>query len=111
MAYPIGRSGFHLGAAMNTREKHLRVELYIQGERPDECLQGLEAQRGQIERDLGYPLEWGRPVAHGPATCRIACYLRDADPEDESDWQRQHEWLATRLNELYGAFADRVRSL
>ncbi len=110
MAYPIGRSGVHLGAAMNTREKHLRVELYIHGERPDERLQGLEGQRDQIERDLGYPLEWGdqSPTARDR---RIACYLRDADPEDESDWQRQHEWLATRLNELYGAFADRVRSL
>jgi hypothetical protein len=36
---------------------------------------------------------------------RIAGDLNDADPEDQADWGRQHEWLGTRLNELRRVFA------
>ena len=43
--------------------------------------------------------------------CRIACYLNDLDPEDESDWPRQHEWLAKRLNDFHRVFSQRVRAL
>lgn len=110
MSYSIGRTGFRLAAAMNTRERLLRAELYIQGERADERLRGLEAHRDEIERELGYGLEWGDQSSTARDR-RIACYLRDADPEDASDWPRQHEWLATHLNALYGAFAERVRTV
>lgn len=110
MEYPIGRTGFALAAVMNTREKLVRAEIYIRGAQAAERLQALEGQRDQVEQDLGYSLVWGdqSPTARDR---RIASYLRDADPEDESDWPRQHEWLATRLNELYGVFVARIRSL
>lgn len=110
MAYPVGRSGFYLAAAMNTREKHVRAELYIHGEQADERMRRLADEREDIEQDLGYSLEWGTQSPDARDR-RIAAYLRDADPEEESDWPRQHEWLATRLNELHGVFADRVRSV
>jgi len=42
---------------------------------------------------------------------RIAAYLDDADPKDEQDWPRQHEWLATRLNDMHRVFARRIREL
>jgi hypothetical protein len=57
---------------------------------------------------FGYPLEWELPEAQ---TCRIACYLNDVDPADETDWPRQHEWLAKRLNEMHRVFAQRVKAL
>jgi len=41
----------------------------------------------------------------------VAVYLRDVDPEDETDWDRQHEWLATRLNDLHRVFAGRIKLL
>ena len=60
-------------------------------------------------RNLGYPLEWEElPEAQD---CRIACYLNDVDPADQTDWPRQHEWLAKRLNEMHRVFAPRVRAL
>jgi hypothetical protein len=62
-----------------------------------------------IERALGYPLEW--EDLPSKRDCRTACYLNGADPEDESDWPRQHEWLAKRLNDMHRAFASRVKAL
>ena len=53
-------------------------------------------------------LEWEElPSRQG---CRIACYLNDLDPEDESDWPRQHEWLAKRLNDFHRVFSQKGKS-
>jgi hypothetical protein len=43
--------------------------------------------------------------------CRISTYLNEVDPEDEEDWRRQHEWLASRLNDMHRVFAGRIRAL
>ena len=110
MDYPIGRTGFHLSASMNSREKYIRVELYISGEEANERLGLLELQKHEIENEIGYPLEWGDQSATARDR-RIAYYLRAVDPDDESDWPRQHEWLAKYLNAMHRAFAQRVRDL
>lgn len=110
MPYPIGRAEFYLAAVANTRERLARAELYLIGDEAAERLARLEAQRDEIEGELGYPLEWGdqSPTARDR---RISCYLRDIDAEDESDWPRQHQWLAERLNQLHRAFVERIRAL
>ena len=69
----------------------------------------MRKQKDMIEQELGYRLEW-EELPDGQDS-RIAIYLDDVDPNDEQDWPRQHEWLATRLNELHPVFANRVRTL
>ena len=110
MPYGIGVGGFRLAAVMNTVEKFLRVELYIFSEDANERLGLLERNKDEIERKFGYPLKWGdqSPAARDR---RIAYYLRDVDLAEESDWPRQHDWLAKHLNEMHHAFAQQVRDL
>ena len=110
MEYSIGHGSFHLDAVMNTVEKFLRVELYISGEDTNERLERLERNKDEIEGKLGFPLKWGDqlPAARDR---RIAHYLREVDPVDESDWARQHEWLAKHLNEMHRAFVQQVKDL
>ena len=110
MSYGIGLGGFNLAAVMNTWDKFIRVELYISGKDANERLDLLEHQKDEIERELDNRLKWGdqSPTARDR---RIAYYLRGVDPEDESDWTRQHEWLAEHLNKMHRAFAQRVRNL
>jgi Domain of unknown function (DUF4268) len=69
----------------------------------------LIKQKAEIERELGYPLEW-QELPDGQDS-RIAVFLNNADPLDEADWPRQHEWLAKRLNEMHRVFAPRVKDL
>ena len=107
--FPIGRSGFWLGAVMIRPKNQVRAELYISGEQAKALLATLKMQREQIERELGYSLEWEELPAR--RDCRIACYLNDVDPENEADWPRQHEWLAKQLNSLHRVFAPRVKTL
>jgi Domain of unknown function (DUF4268) len=109
MAYSIGRSGFWLGAVMIRPKRQIRSELYISGERAKAFFHLLHAQKGAIEQELGYPLEWEE--LPNRQDCRISTYLNEVDPEDEEDWSRQHEWLASRLNDMHRVFAGRIRAL
>jgi len=43
--------------------------------------------------------------------CEIASYLDHVDPDDESDWPKQHEWLAKQINDMYRVFAPRIKKL
>ena len=59
--------------------------------------------------DLGYALDW-EELPEGKDT-RISTSLNEIDPEDQTDWARQHDWLAARLNEFYRALVYRVKAL
>ena len=109
MAYGIGRGSFNLGAAMNRPKKHIRAELYVSGDNAKAFLGLLEQQKDAIEQELDYPLEWEELPTR--RDCRITSYLNTVDTDEESDWSRQHEWLAKRLNDMHGVFFPRLREL
>ena len=105
MPYSIGRSAFNLGAVMIRPKNQIRSELYISGDRAKAFFALLKRQKDEIERELGYQLEWEELPSR--RDCRVSSYLNDVDPADESDWPRQHEWLAKRLNGMHCVFANR----
>lgn len=109
MGYSIGRVGFHLGAVMIRPKNQVRAELYISGDQAKAFFGLLKQQKDDIERELGFLLEWEELPSR--RDCRISSYLNDADPEKEADWPRQHDWLAKRLNAMHRVFAHRVRAL
>lgn len=109
MSYSIGRSKLFLNASMIRPKNQVRVEIYISGENAKAFFGLLEQQKDAIEQELGYPLEW-EELPRGTDS-RIATYFSDVDPEDDSDWPRQHAWLAQRLNEMHRVFAPRVKTL
>ena len=109
MSHAIGRAGFHINAVMSVQKQRIRAELYITSDDAKAFFNDLQNQKAEIEKQLGYPLEWQElPEAQA---CRIACYLNDVDPTDKADWPRQHEWLAKRMNDLHRVFAPRVKAL
>ena len=109
MAYPIGRGGFHLGAATNRLKNVIRVELYISGKDAKKHFSRLEQQKETIEQELDYVLKWNE--LPGAQDSGISIHLENANPEDESDWPRQHEWIAEHLNKMHRVFSQRVRGL
>lgn len=109
MGYPIGRSNFYIGAVMVRTKRQIRAELYITGSSAKNNFRTLKEQRDEIEKELGYRLDWDE-LKEGQ-DCRISSCLGDADPEDREDWRRQHEWLTQKLNELHRVFFQRVRSI
>ena len=109
MARSIGRSGFRLHAVMVRQKSQIRAEICIMGDQAKAFFGLLKRQKDAIERELGYPLEWEELPAG--SDCRIASYLSNLDPEDKTDWPRQHEWMAKRLNDMHRVFADRIGAL
>lgn len=113
----IGRSGFNLAGGTNSRESWIRAELYfdhhvLKKQVPyrdaNAYFHALEQHRESIERELEFSLEWEDLSTKG--ACRVAIY-RECDPTDESDWPKQHEWLADRLNRMHRVLAPCVKVL
>ena len=109
MAYSVGRSHLTLNAAMVRSKKQVRAELYITSDKAKAFFHLLAAQKDEIERKLGFALLWEELPAGQDS--RISVSLDDADPDNEADWARQHEWLAKRLNEMHRVLAPRIRVL
>lgn len=109
MRYSIGRSEFHLTAAMQRQYERVRAELYIKGDHATVFFNLLKSEKEKIENELGCALVWEELPAR--KACRVALYLDNADPENKPDWPRQHKWLADRLNELHRVFAPRIKAL
>ncbi len=109
MSYSIGRSEMHLDTVMIRPKKRIRVELYLSTEHAKAFSHLLREQKDDVEKELGFPLEWEELPARRDN--RIAVYLDPADPEDRENWTRQHEWLAKSINDLHRVFAGRVKAL
>ena len=109
MGYPIGRTDFNLAACMAISKRQIRAELYIAGDTAKASFHLLREQAAEIEQGLGHSLEWEELPTRRDS--RIAVYLNDLDPADQTDWPRQHSWLATNLNAMHRAFANRVKAL
>lgn len=102
VAHGIGRTGVGLNLAMNTKEKYLRVEIYLSGRYAKLDYSQLEQHRTEIEAALGETLHW-QPLPQ-KKDCRISLALTNADPADEGDWPRQHEWLFGKMVSFYHIF-------
>ena len=117
MNVSIGRTGFRLAPGTNSRDSWIRAELYLDDgdlkKRPpyrdaNAYFKALEQSSETIERELGLSLNWEDLPNSG--SCRVAIY-KECDPTDESDWPKQHEWLADHLNRMHRVLAPRVKVL
>ena len=112
MSWGVGRRDFRLVANVNRSDGYVRAALQIKGndaDNADENRARLEDQKKEIEEELTSPLEWEKTGSS--TTFRIACYMRDVDPANESDWDRQHDWLVRHLNDLHRVLSRRVQNL
>jgi len=90
-------------------KRKIRAQIYNSSEHSKTFFGLLKEQKDAIHTELGYELDWENEADR--RECRASVYLEGVDPENKLDWQRQHEWLAARLNELHRVFFERVRIL
>lgn len=98
----LGRSGVHLAATVNTREKRLGMEVYIDHENSKDIFRQLKAHQAQVDQALGAKLEWMElPDGHA---CRIQQVRGDAALANESQWTDYFAWLeqaGLRMSEVF----------
>ena len=84
----------------------ITVGIILKG-RAQTYFHSLEEQKEEIKSQFGEPLEWFA----GYKTEKHVALRTEADPGDENDWPRQHEWLATKLEKLNEVFRPRIERL
>lgn len=109
MNFSIGRSGFNLGALLNTREDRIGVELFINHENAKSYFHLLKRDEAQIASELGFAPEW-LELPHR-AACRIVFFKPECDPLNEGRWPEYRTWILENLSKFEGVFRKRVRAL
>lgn len=107
--FTIGRSGVHVSAIQNKREKRLGVELCMTHPDKAKAFFHLLAQdKDAIEREIGSSLEW----RENPEKTQAKIILfKKADPTIEENWPEQHAWLLKTVEGFDRTFRQRVRNL
>ncbi len=109
MNFSIGRSGFHLSAVLNSREKNIGVQVYISHDNAKMLFEHLKRHKMEIEEKLGYTLSWeGLP---NRKACRVGYKKPNCDPRDEDQWQSHLEWFKSTLEKFNNVFRPYIREL
>lgn len=110
LTHSIGKSGFHLSSIISSGKgsvegPELRVELVVNGQKR---FQALEAHKEEIQKQLGYELQWYNP----PEVKNCKIFLRKtADFSDENDWPQQQAWLRQTLEKFQAVFVPIIKGL
>ncbi len=115
MNHSIGKSGFGLTSIASTWssdtqtwDPELRVEFYVSGPEGRKYFELLQAQRAEIEREIGQPLVWSAPPEKQTSKAFIR---RPTNFLDHSQWSLQHDWLRENLERFRNAFAFRIKQV
>ena len=116
MYIPIGRSGIRLAAVASLWDSEagtfstneLRTELVLDDNNSKNYFKQLEAEKEQIEKEVGEPLTWHNPPER--RVCRI--YVRKpTNLQDRGKWPEQQAWLLDKLELFRNVFAERAKTL
>lgn len=105
----IGRANFNLAALVNTTGERIGVELYLAGADAKKHFKRLEAEKTDIEKEIGQPLDW-RELPEKESS-RILLMRSDSSIKDSTLWPEQHQWLAEKLERFNAAFRSRIQKL
>jgi hypothetical protein len=104
----IGRSGFSLNMLLNTKNKSIGVELYVMVPWKMDAFNALEAQKVEIEHEVGTPLDW--QVLPDKKSFRILLEA-NIDPKKPENLGAVKGWFIDNTARMYGAFKSRIAQL
>lgn len=107
--FSVGKSGFWLGARVNTKANTLWVALFLQPPATKAMFQQLAASREAIEGQLGTPLVWKENPEKGKSN--IELHRQESDIRDKERWPEYFDWLLTQLLRLRAVFVPLLPTL
>jgi hypothetical protein len=101
---PIGAGTYAYDVAWRSTARKPQVGVYLglYGDLAPGIAERLTARKDELEQAYGSPLDW---FSSDPR--KIVDRL-PANPDDKSDWPRQHQWLVERLKKLDDVFTGAV---
>jgi len=110
MNFSIGRTGFHLGATLNTQSNRLGVELEILDKKNANIYyMMLQQDKIAIENELGFSLNWKELPKK--RSSRIVVFKDGADITKKEDWSTHQEWMIEALTLFNKVFRKRIKEL
>lgn len=98
---PLGKTkSADVGLGFDQQNGLVYVSLGLFGEVGEAIEQRMNKEKEQIEKELGYPLEW-EPGDIFVADDNVPIW-------DQDDWPVQHDWLGDRLEDYLRVFKARV---
>ena len=88
------------------RNECIGVTLNLGHKKANMFFYSLKEQGDEIENQLGGQLEWEEKPNQNDS--RITLRKGNTDSANETDWQNQHEWLATKVEQFYQIFKPRI---
>ncbi|MBQ0085810.1 MAG: DUF4268 domain-containing protein [Prevotella sp.] len=108
MNIAIGRSGFTLCLLLNTRDKKVGVQLYIDNDADKDKFDALFSKKDKAEEAIGSELEWGRLT--GKKASVITLY-RKGDFTNKSQQPELFQWLRNTIEKYVAYFKPIIKSL
>lgn len=107
--FSLGRSNFSLWAMVGARDEWIGVQVVLYGPRAKHRFRILEADKCEIERELGSAVEWRELPEYKESQIRIR--KSAIDPKDVNNWPDICDWLFDWLEKFQAVFRPRIRSL
>ncbi|MEM6503856.1 MAG: DUF4268 domain-containing protein [Planctomycetota bacterium] len=104
---PIGRSNFYLVLYANPDKQNLGLFLSYEGADAKRSFFLTHQMKDEIEADFGHALDW--QLAPNKKLSRTEIRMDNANPANQDDWPRQHDWLIDMLQRFNIAFRQRVK--
>lgn len=104
----LGR-GFKLCPNLNTRDKEIRIDLYIHNPDSKAYFDILFEEQAQVEQEFGQPLNWRRLPERKSS---IICISHpNIDPLDRQQWPMMMAWFTEQLVKMHQVFSNRIRNM
>lgn len=100
----LGSSECHISLTINSQEGSLGCELYI--DESKELYRFLEAKKGEIESELGKPLEWMELPAKKASRIKLS---NKGNISQEDEWPRYFEWYKESAELFFRVFGKYVK--
>lgn len=105
----LGRAGFHLSCFADTWGKRVGVRVILRGTHGGaQAIKLLGDQKPEIEKDLGFSLEWD---PYPDKKIRTIVVSRTADLEQRGKWSEYVAWLTEKVVKMREVFGPRVKAL
>lgn len=104
----IGRSGFHLVATANTKDKKLEVYLCLTGPNAKANFKLLQGQQAPIDKAFGPGLNWRELPDNKESQVRTSF---PGDVMDKASWPSLHAQLRGVVENFHKTFSDRIKAL
>lgn len=107
--FSVGRSGFWLGARVNTKANSLWVALFLQSPATKGMFQQLLGRQSDYEEAMGQPLVW-KENPQGDRS-NVELHRSNSDIREQARWPEYFAWLLENLLRLKATFGPVIPTL